>query len=254
MTKHTCVTPERDGLYVGYLPAPRSSKRAAILAGTFLLVWIGSMSLVFAAMMRDPGNATWDSGQIRTWEGRIAMTPYPMLISESEPSEVRLVVAMGKHGVHDRLRAFDGTHVLLEGWRLMRDGRAMIELAPEDNAIIMIEPGTGARPSAYQDPKAFDQTGEIVDGKCYLGAMKPGDGIGHRACAILCIQGGLPPMFAYTDEDKTTRFALLVVDGSTTLPEPVLGLAGRSVRVRGECVQMGTLEVLHANASGITIE
>ena len=36
--------------------------------------------------------------------------------------------------------------------------------------------------------------GEIVDSKCYLGAMKPGDQKTHKACATLCIRGGIPPV------------------------------------------------------------
>ena len=37
--------------------------------------------------------------------------------------------------------------------------------------------------------------GEICDGKCETGAMRPGNGIAHRACAILCLAGGVPPVF-----------------------------------------------------------
>lgn len=37
--------------------------------------------------------------------------------------------------------------------------------------------------------------GELVDSKCYLGTMKPGDGKTHKSCAILCLRGGIPPLF-----------------------------------------------------------
>ena len=36
--------------------------------------------------------------------------------------------------------------------------------------------------------------GEVVDPKCWLGDMKPGDGKAHAACARLCMEGGIPPM------------------------------------------------------------
>ena len=40
--------------------------------------------------------------------------------------------------------------------------------------------------------------GEIVDIKCWLGRMKPGDGRTHRACGQFCIQGGIPPHMGRT--------------------------------------------------------
>ena len=42
--------------------------------------------------------------------------------------------------------------------------------------------------------------GEICDCKCHLGAMRPGDGLAHKACANLCISSGAPPIFV-TQED-----------------------------------------------------
>jgi len=35
--------------------------------------------------------------------------------------------------------------------------------------------------------------GEIVDSKCFLGVMNPGQLTTHRACAIRCISGGVRP-------------------------------------------------------------
>jgi hypothetical protein len=35
--------------------------------------------------------------------------------------------------------------------------------------------------------------GELVDTKCFLGVMRPATGKVHRACAIRCLSGGIPP-------------------------------------------------------------
>ncbi|MDE0594963.1 MAG: hypothetical protein OSB65_06930 [Roseibacillus sp.] len=41
--------------------------------------------------------------------------------------------------------------------------------------------------------------GEIMNAKCYLGGMNPGNLKAHRACAIHCIQGGIPLVLLLRD-------------------------------------------------------
>lgn len=45
----------------------------------------------------------------------------------------------------------------------------------------------------------FTLQGEIVDSKCYLGVMRPGNTKTHRACAVRCIAGGVPPVLLVRD-------------------------------------------------------
>ena len=44
--------------------------------------------------------------------------------------------------------------------------------------------------------------GEIIDPKCYLGAMKPGGGKTHKACAMRCIAGGIPRRQTGHDDEQ----------------------------------------------------
>ena len=37
--------------------------------------------------------------------------------------------------------------------------------------------------------------GEICDGKCFIGIMRYGSGLAHKACASLCLRGSLAPVF-----------------------------------------------------------
>jgi hypothetical protein len=37
--------------------------------------------------------------------------------------------------------------------------------------------------------------GEILDSKCWFGAMQPSDSKVHKACASLCVRGDVPPAF-----------------------------------------------------------
>ena len=73
----------------------------------------------------------------------------------------------------------------------------------ERNGMVMLEVEPGALhfngPSGIrQRVEELDQRtlrGEIVDGKCWMGVMNPGEGQVHRDCADRCLRGGLPPMF-----------------------------------------------------------
>jgi hypothetical protein len=71
-------------------------------------------------------------------------------------------------------------------------------------------------------------TGEIVDSKCFLGVMNPGERTVHRDCAIRCLSGGVPPMLAYRDA-AGTHLALLLGADADLLRRGV----GRAVTLSG---------------------
>src|SRR5690349_19376703 len=64
--------------------------------------------------------------------------------------------------------------------------------------------------------------GEIVDSKCFLGAMRPGNGKTHKACAMLCIAGGVPPMFVTRDSAGREEYYLLAGPDGGPAPSDVV--------------------------------
>ena len=76
-------------------------------------------------------------------------------------------------------------------------------------------------------------SGEIVDSKCYLGVMKPGEGLTHRACAIRCISGGIPPMLVSADAQGRPVYHLLTDAAGNALARELLPFVGRPVRISG---------------------
>jgi hypothetical protein len=77
--------------------------------------------------------------------------------------------------------------------------------------------------------------GEIIDPKCYLGAMKPGGGKTHKA-RHACISGGVPPMLVTRDASKQETFYLLTTAEGGLAGElvlPFVGDSGRSHRTAG---------------------
>jgi len=89
--------------------------------------------------------------------------------------------------------------------------------------------------------------GEITDPKCFAGAMKPGDGKTHKACAALCLRGGIPPAFRTTGRDGELVSYVLVGPGVEPLEgeslEPLVERVGEPVALRGRPVTLGRLRL-----------
>jgi hypothetical protein len=85
-------------------------------------------------------------------------------------------------------------------------------------------------------------SGEIVDSKCYLGVMNPGQGKVHRDCAARCLSGGIPPIFITTDG----RQQLLLVgrDGRALGRDALREFIAEPIQVDGELVQRGSTQLL----------
>jgi hypothetical protein len=232
----------RDDFYVGYLPLPMAQRR-------FLRVLIPSLLWTFvlfggllAVAQRDPGAATWDTGRPVTRTGTLLARPYPMLLADSQTGndpEPIFLVEIGKRGAQTRAAPFAERRVTIRGWPLQRDGRRILELTPDENAIEDLAPAADSPQYSAATPAQLE--GEIVDYKCYLGAMKPGDGKTHRSCAELCISGGIPPVLVVQREGGR-RY--LVVTGPGRNAAWVSGFAGEPVTVRGMVRSLGTAEFI----------
>ena len=92
-------------------------------------------------------------------------------------------------------------------------------------------------------------TGEIVDTKCYLGVMNPGEGKVHRSCAARCISGGVTPALAVGG-----RLLILVGADDHALSSEILPFAGERVAVAGEWIEAGGIEVLRASPAAFRRE
>ncbi|MEZ6317838.1 MAG: hypothetical protein R3B49_03645 [Phycisphaerales bacterium] len=82
--------------------------------------------------------------------------------------------------------------------------------------------------------------------------MKPGDGKAHKACATLCVGGGIPPMLYARGSDGAARCVLLVGSDGGAANELVLPYLGEPVRVRGQAGTLGSLDVLVLELDGVS--
>ena len=92
--------------------------------------------------------------------------------------------------------------------------------------------------------------GEIIDPKCYFGAMNPGQGKPHKSCAIRCISGGISPMFAYTISG-TKQYALLYTENPEALFEDIKPYIGDPIKIQGNLYQFYNWKLFKINTSKI---
>ncbi|HVU64911.1 MAG TPA: hypothetical protein VHC70_13100 [Phycisphaerales bacterium] len=239
--------PKPDQIYVGYLPVPARQRTFLRWAVPVMLWLLCAASFLWARSQHSPGNAVWDQAQPVKVHGVIVAHPYPMLLAQRPDgeSEFILLVEMGKRGGGQRAVALDGKPATISGWPLNRDGRRMIELEPGDGGLTS-DPAAHA-PERIPAPTPVGRItlrGVIVDSKCFLGAMKPGEGKTHKECATLCIRGGIPPMLVTRDSAGRATYYLLRAPGGGPIDPAIQPLIADPVEVTGDHSIWGGLNIL----------
>jgi hypothetical protein len=232
-----------DDFYVGYLPkAPAELGKivARISAGILLTGLIAGGLLILG----QPPFATskFEYGEYRDYAGVIEEWPYPILLADNASF---LLVAPGKHGLSNAVKGLQGQRVRLKGSLIERAPDRMLEVLPSSIATDPQRPRV-VRWSAI-DLGPVTLRGEIVDTKCYLGVMNPGESKVHRDCAVRCISGGAPPALLARDASGDARILLLVGQDGRALNREVLPFVAESLEITGDLVRMGSTLTLKAN-------
>lgn len=236
-----------DELYVGYLPVPPGIRRFLIrLIPAAVLAAIG-VAIALGLSRDSPGNGAWHP-ETSVFRGMLLSQPYPMLLPD--PGSIPggdapvLLVSPGKHGGQTLTQANDAQRVSVTGTLLSRDGLRMLEVIAAPTPEGMSDAARKVPPVliAAQDLRTL--VGEIVDSKCYLGAMKPGEGRTHKECATLCVAGGIPPVFVTRDDSGlSTLYLLSSADGGPLNPAAFQFIAD-PVEVSGRVYDLGGLKCL----------
>lgn len=203
-----------DEFFVGYLATPTRLGRFLRAAAVVLLLIAVCVGVVIAFGQRDPGDGTWALNDPHAIVGTVYASPVPMLLTRDENGAVAtsLLVSEGKVGAAGRIAGLDGKVVKLRGTNISRGALSLFEIADTDDAIAATDVGQAiSLPGPVIESAPVTLRGEIIDPKCHAGAMKPGDGKAHKACATLCIRGGIPPMFL---DESGARSILLDSKGS----------------------------------------
>jgi hypothetical protein len=240
-----------NDFYVGYLPkAPTALARFVRKVILVLGLIAVTTALVLVVGQMPFANSAFEYGKVRSFEGVVVTRPFPMLlvarlgeIGQQDKYSRYLLVAPGKHGADDLVAGFDGKQVRLQGQLIYREGGTMVEITPGSIAVVGTAPGEQETP---RDLGTVTVTGEIVDSKCYLGVMNPGQGKVHRDCAARCLSGGIPPIFVTTDGRE--QFLLVGSDGRALGRDTLREFVAEPITIRGELLQQGESRLLRIDA------
>lgn len=228
--------------YVGYLPKAPEGLRRWIRRIVFALLGGAGLCAVLLVFGQQPfADSRFEYLQYRDYEGWIVERPHPTLLTNDARF---LLVAPGKHGAVDLVRGFDQRRISLKGSLIQRGGDRMLELAPDSIRSV----GGSASPDSggAEDLGNVTLSGEIVDSKCYLGVMNPGNGKVHRDCAVRCLSGAIPPAFIVKDASGVIRTLLL----SGVQNHELLDLVTEPVKIRGRLLRSGRTLSLEVERSG----
>jgi sulfoxide reductase heme-binding subunit YedZ len=246
---------DREAFFVGYLPLRDDLKGflRRVVAG--LTVVAAAVAALVASQQRPLGAGEYEYGVESRVEGLLRLEPIPSLWTpwdgaadgrrdaagaERPPFDVVPLVGVGKRGPSDGVLALAGREVRATGSWIRRGPERLFEV----EAVEALADGAVAAKLSPRGHGAVELRGEIVDTKCFLGVMKPGEGKGHKACAILCLEGGSPAALVARDASGDTAVLWLVGGDGRPLGRELVDLVAEPVTVAGELVRFGARAVL----------
>lgn len=241
------VSADEDPFYIGYLPRVPASHARKVCGFLLALTALIPLVMILAAVSQNPIDVgTFEFGTLRTFEGVMHESPFPVLRIEAPGGDSEFVnlilVGAGKHGIPEFARGHDGQRVRLEGTLIHRKGLTAIEVGAEEKFEVVGGGDTPAR-DHVESLGTVRLRGEIVDTKCFVGVMRPSAGKVHRACAIRCLSGGIPPGLLVHDLNGGEAVFLLAPREGSSLKLDVQE-AGIPVEVSGEAELHGDTPVL----------
>jgi hypothetical protein len=108
-------------------------------------------------------------------------------------------------------------------------------------------PGTPFSVPAAEPLGTWRITGELCDGKCWIGWMRPGAGPVHKACANVCLIAGVPPILVSTGEVAGATTLLPLGPDGRMLTDGFRDLVGVKAVYEGEVSRIGDLLVFRTD-------
>lgn len=249
---------DRDSPYfIGFLPAPGGLRGFLLACALAVVAVFAGVSWLIGATQDDPGPGAFrfDYGR-QTITGVVELMPYPLMRvtegSEHIPTGHTIMLsAGGKRGLLPRAAPLDGQLAVASGVILSRGDLDMLQLRGGTNGLKL---AGGEAPEVHTEPLGrWRIAGEICDGKCLVGAMRPGRGLAHKACANLCIVGGIPPVFVSTQPIEGSEFLLVAGPDGGAMPDPLYDHVGAFIEIEGEVERRGDLLILRADPDSVKV-
>lgn len=244
-----------DEFYIGWeektAPGIGSAVRRTVI-GLLILALVVPVALAISQHMI--GASVFEWGTVKEFSGVLKLQPYPHLLvprpraTGVQPSfSTYYLVAPFKFGLNrEKHFALDDKNVSLQGTLIYRGNQTMVEALPDSIKTADRQPPSLPGAEAISLGRQT-LTGEIVDSKCFFGVMNPGQLTPHRACAIRCISGGVPPVLLVRQKNGPAIYLLLVSADGKPVNKEVLEMVAEPLQITGEVERQGELLILRAD-------
>ena len=232
-----------EDFYIGYLPKMPKSL-AAIIKIFVVLAFAAAIGLAFLSWLGQKpfAKSIFEFGTVKDFEGAIQAKPIPFLLIEKTEKNNGLptferfpLVSEGKHGFDAVV--LDASRVKLKGTFIYREDLRIIEVVSDS-----VEKSSAVSIPIEEKSESLGQftlKGEIVDSKCYLGVMNPGQSKPHRDCAVACLRGGIPPLFIVKDLSGNVSELWLLSDQGESVNKEILDFVAEPIEISGEVLRTG---------------
>lgn len=245
-----------DPFFIGWSKKPPKSMHGFLYLISAVLVGLAAgLAFTIGSNEPDPGDGrfAWGLGQ-QKFTGIVEAKPYPILrlpageAGHNQPHAM-IITGVGKRGMQQLAGPLDSQPVDAGGILLKRGDIDMLQVGGRVSLRAAEEPVPNFTPAPPEQLGRWKMSGEICDGKCYTGAMRPGVGLAHKACANLCIIGGIPPVFVTTAPLLGSEFFLLADQNGEPLGPEVQDLVALLVSLEGEVERRDNLMIFKVNLS-----
>jgi hypothetical protein len=233
-------------LFIGWQArVPRGLRLFLIVVAASLLAGAAALALLLAHAADDPGIGDWSGDATMT--GTLTELPYPLLRLAN--GHTVMLSAFGKAQV--AVPADAAPRAAQASGALLKRGTLEM-LVVNDPAQLRLLATPVAAPPAVPLGR-WRIVGEICDGKCYTGSMRPGAGIAHRACASLCLIGDIPPVLVGVRPAEGSSFFLLADADGGPMPPALRRLVGLRIRLDGALERRGDLLVFRVDPTSARV-
>jgi hypothetical protein len=237
--------------YIGYQKkAPAGIAKTIQVSAIAVVAVIVSVAAVVASQQAPIDSGRFEFGDSKRFDGVLYETPFPHLLlidNQSNASERVLLTSFGKAGLPKYAQVGIGKRVQFDGSLIYRQNLTMIEMGGEESFEVVGDPPAEVPEKlAVTSFGEIELTGELVDTKCFLGVMRPGVGKVHRACASVCLRGGVPPgLLLRLTDGRATVVMLAGAEGTPLVINPEW--AALEITARGTLEAHGDLPILRAS-------
>lgn len=231
--------------YIGYLPK-MPDKLAKVIKAFVAVAFVAviCLAIIFIVGQKPFAKSFFEFGNVKEFEGTIQAKPIPFLLVEKAERNNGLplferipLVSTGKFGADEIVKDLDGQRVKLKGMRIYRDDRQMIEIV--SGSVEKISTNPNLIEEKTESLGEFKLKGEIVDSKCYLGVMNPGESKPHRECAVNCLRGGIPALFVVKDSAGNISELWLLSEKGLPVNKEILDFVAEPIEMTGEVRRAG---------------